>query len=315
MQNRYMVMSSMRNEGPYIVEWIAWNRVIGFTDIVIGTNDSVDGTTELLSRLADHGVIHFIDNQVAPDEAPQHAFNEKAQKLEIYQQAEWLAVLDADEFLNIHVGNGMLEDLLSLQKDVDIIQLNWAVFGDGGAEGFSDQNVTERYRQRIPDKHRINGGCKCLTRLPQRFGNIRNHNPVNYRGQRPLSVLSGSGQVRQLDHKARLTDLLQYTSAEDVSFEVAQINHYATKTRDEYLIRQQRGRGSISAMTMARQRYDEKYFVLRSEANIPDHSISRHHTALSRGMAALMEVPGIAEAVAFTRHRYREMIADLGGAG
>ena len=38
----------MKNEGPYILEWLAYHRIVGFEDFLIYTNDCEDGTTEIL---------------------------------------------------------------------------------------------------------------------------------------------------------------------------------------------------------------------------------------------------------------------------
>ena len=47
-----LVISTMKDEAPYILEWIAHHRGIGFTDFLIYTNDCSDGTDLLLDRLA-----------------------------------------------------------------------------------------------------------------------------------------------------------------------------------------------------------------------------------------------------------------------
>jgi len=60
-------------------------------------------------------------------QCPQHAFYDKLQELEIFKSAEWLAVIDVDEFINIHIGSCRLDDLISSAGEADVIQLNWAV--------------------------------------------------------------------------------------------------------------------------------------------------------------------------------------------
>jgi hypothetical protein len=49
----------MRNEGPFIVEWVAWYRRLGFSDIVVVTNNCTDRSADLLDgpRLAGSGVL------------------------------------------------------------------------------------------------------------------------------------------------------------------------------------------------------------------------------------------------------------------
>ena len=44
----------MRNEGPFIVEWVCWYRMLGF-DVLIATNDCTDHSVALLDRLAEEG--------------------------------------------------------------------------------------------------------------------------------------------------------------------------------------------------------------------------------------------------------------------
>lgn len=39
---------TVKDEAPYILEWIAWHRLVGFDKIIIAQNSSTDGTVELL---------------------------------------------------------------------------------------------------------------------------------------------------------------------------------------------------------------------------------------------------------------------------
>ena len=54
---RIVLACTMRNEGPYVLEWVAYHRSIGFTDLVVCTNDCVDGSPDLLDALQDAGVL------------------------------------------------------------------------------------------------------------------------------------------------------------------------------------------------------------------------------------------------------------------
>jgi hypothetical protein len=54
-RTRILLAATMPNEGPYILEWVAYHLAIGFTDIVICTNDCVDGSLALLERLQELG--------------------------------------------------------------------------------------------------------------------------------------------------------------------------------------------------------------------------------------------------------------------
>ena len=47
----------MKNEGPFILEWIAYHLAIGVDDFLIYTNDCTDGTDEFLDILQDRGLV------------------------------------------------------------------------------------------------------------------------------------------------------------------------------------------------------------------------------------------------------------------
>ena len=48
---RKVLFSAMKNEAPFVLEWVAYHKVIGFDEIVIAFNDCDDGTAELLRAL------------------------------------------------------------------------------------------------------------------------------------------------------------------------------------------------------------------------------------------------------------------------
>ena len=46
-----MALSTMKDEGPYVVEWVAHHLAVGFTDVMVYTNDCSDGTDTILKHL------------------------------------------------------------------------------------------------------------------------------------------------------------------------------------------------------------------------------------------------------------------------
>lgn len=55
-------ITCVKNEGPFLLEWVAFNRVIGVTDFLIYSNDCDDGTAELLDALATAGLVVHLPN-------------------------------------------------------------------------------------------------------------------------------------------------------------------------------------------------------------------------------------------------------------
>ena len=59
----------MKNEGPYILEWIAHHLSVGFGHFLVVTNDCEDGTDEILLALQRRGLVtHAINPRVLTDE-------------------------------------------------------------------------------------------------------------------------------------------------------------------------------------------------------------------------------------------------------
>jgi hypothetical protein len=93
-------LATVRDEGLYLLEWIAFYRAIGLTDIFIYTHDNVDGSDELLAILANHGMIKLLRNSLALGTNPQRkAYQHAFHLIHELRDYEWMATLDADEFL------------------------------------------------------------------------------------------------------------------------------------------------------------------------------------------------------------------------
>jgi hypothetical protein len=68
-----VLISSLRNEGPCLLEWVAFHCAIGFDRIVIAHNDCDDGSAQMLSALAELGWITAIENNPEQGQAPQQS--------------------------------------------------------------------------------------------------------------------------------------------------------------------------------------------------------------------------------------------------
>jgi hypothetical protein len=59
---RRVIVTTMKNEGPFILEWLAYHRAIGFDDFLIYTNDCTDGTDAMLRLLQEKGLVQHREN-------------------------------------------------------------------------------------------------------------------------------------------------------------------------------------------------------------------------------------------------------------
>ena len=61
---RVTSITPMKDEGPFVLEWLAYHRLIGVNDPIVFTNHCNDGTDMMLERLDEMGLISSIDLQV-----------------------------------------------------------------------------------------------------------------------------------------------------------------------------------------------------------------------------------------------------------
>lgn len=288
------LLTCIRNEGPFLLEFVAHHLVLGFDRIFIAANDCDDGSVRLLRALQAAGHIDFLNHSVPPGKVPQaEGYSRLRDRFDI-DSADWLMMLDADEFLNVHTGDHSVKALLATASaEVDVIALNAMTFGTGGEARWRPGPVTGIFLHRLPEGHRANGALKTLSRNPGHYGAIHNHSLTRYRGPKArLAVMRGDGSLREIDADAALWRELRHVPRAEIRHALAQYNHYAVKTPDAYRLRQLRGRGA-APVGEANLRHDAAYFAERAAAPMRDTTILRYADRLAAKMAELLADPDV----------------------
>lgn len=109
---RITAVTCVKNEGPFLLEWIAYNRLIGVGAHLFYSNDCTDGTDLLLDALAARGLVHHLPNSAEGRNYQMEALKH-AQHHPSVRSADWVWVADVDEFLNIHVGDHSIAALVA----------------------------------------------------------------------------------------------------------------------------------------------------------------------------------------------------------
>ena len=304
----HVLMSCMKDEGPFVLEFVAHHLVLGFDRVLIASNDCRDGTDALLVALARAGAIGHVENLLQPGEIPQHSGYAKLRKAYGVDRADWVMMLDADEFLFVAGAGGRVQDLTAQADGVDIIALNAMTFGSVPGTVWQPGRVCADFPFRLGLRDRANAAVKSLTRDPARFRGAHNHHLVGYRGTASLRVMRGDGSRFDLAPDVPLWTRLRNFALPEIGHALAHYNHYAVKTWDSYQLRRDRGRGAVAEMTADNQRHTESYFAARARASIPDDRIARHAPAVVAMMAQLLADPRVAQAQADTEARYLALL-------
>jgi hypothetical protein len=320
-----VLVSAMRNEGPFILEWVAYHRVIGIDRIVICSNGSTDGSDELLAALADAGLITFLRTTpgrgVAPQQAAVRAFEAEVG----YGDGIWYLWLDADEFLNVHVGDRTIHALIEALGSASAIMLNWRLFGSDGNDSFPGRHLAEAFTGASKLDFVANLETKPLFQLGPRFAAFST-NAVGLPKLAPeakvaaADCLSGSG--RPLDARSpRTLPWLEgqpfkgrnnLASRREAGWGLAQINHYSVRTADHFRLKASRGRGTVSTgPRRPNVRHTPAYFDRFDRNEAEDRSILVWESAVTAEIARLMAIPAVAEAKAVSDRLVDKALQDL----
>lgn len=307
-----VLVSAMRNEGPFVLEWLAYHRVIGVDSVVIVSNGSTDGMDELLAALADAGEVTFLRTVPGVGVAPQAAAVTTFEAEVGYRPGAWYLWLDADEFLNVHVGDRTVQALLQRLGSAEGLMLNWRLFGSGGNDNFPGRHVSEAFTGASKDGFVANLETKPLFRAGDKFAGFSANSAglprlVEGATVAPDHCLAGNG--KPLDPRNPRTapwlarqpyhGRSNLASRREFGWTFAQINHYSVRTPDHFRLKAARGRGMVSTgPRRPNVRHTPAYFDRFDRNEAEDRTILHWEAAVTREIDRLMALPGVAEAKA-----------------
>ena len=117
----------IKNEGPYLKEWIEYHRLIGVEHFYIYDNESNDNTKEVLEPYIENGTVTYL---FFPGRDMQDVAYEHCSK-HFGQETQWLLVLDLDEFLVLKQSKN-LHEFLADYADCSQISIHWVIYGSSG---------------------------------------------------------------------------------------------------------------------------------------------------------------------------------------
>ena len=307
-EGRTAIVTTMRNEAPFILEWIAYHRAIGVDDFLIYTNDCTDGTDTLLALLQDKGIVQHRDNPFrSMDLTPQHGALQAAEDEPVMRRCAWGICMDVDEFINIKLGDGRLPTLYAAMEGAmpgaNMIAMTWRLFGNGDIHAYADRPVIGQFTRCAPERIRKPHqawGFKTLFRNIDLYRKLGVHRP---KGLNPnlwtrIRWLTGSGQPmpREMFRNG------WRSTSDTFGYDWVQLNHYAVRSAESFLVKRDRGRVNHV------DRDQGLSYWFRMNHNIEeDTSIQRRLPLLQAEMDRLMADPDIAaaHAAAVAAHRAR----------
>lgn len=236
-----LIVTAMKNEGPFILEWAAHHLALGVDRFLVYTNDCEDGTDAIWARLAEMGLADHVANDKIKARGVQKTALMRADRHPSVKRAEWLGCLDVDEFLNIRHGEGRLDDLFAATSGANLILMAWRRFGAGRVIQFRDAPVTGQFTRAAPEVCPYpfhNYGFKSLWRADGPWGRMGVHRPLDLdpARAREAQVVNAAGRRLKGFEDKRL-----WLTAGLAGYEGGQVNHYSLRSAESFLAKCLRG--------------------------------------------------------------------------
>ncbi len=293
---RAAVVASFKNEGASVIEWLAHAWAVGFAHAFIYTNGNTDGSGPLLEALHRAGRITLLENAAPAAVSPQiAAYEHSINLLPALRDFEWAAYFDADELLvpdarHDHSVVAMIESIEALwtTERPAAICVNWQWYGSGGQTFREDGLLQERFVHSRPHTY-----VKSIVRLRDVASMAAIHIPD------PGAVLCVTSGGERLP--------ISTADAGRMDVSGARLNHYYHKSFEEFVVKHERGRGGVPGGLQGK---DFRTFFEWDVAPLPARILPTPTALLlrvKREMAALRQLPGVADAEDLTRSVHRSL--------
>ena len=219
-ENKLTIITKVKDEAENIKEWIEYHKMVGADKFVIYDNESVDNLKEVLQPYIDSGEVDYI---YQPGNLIKIQVDLANQAIRKYRnKTQWILVIDVDEFI-VPVNKTTIFDAINeiecdLKKKIQALAMVWVMYGYSGHKTKPEGLVIENYTK----NDGINPHIKTIVnpRLVVRFDV---HYAICLFGM-PVRTEKGiivrEGKIQNLP---------------DASIEKIRINHYYTKSYEEFL--------------------------------------------------------------------------------
>lgn len=234
MGERAFVVAAPGNAAPFLLEWIAHYRALGFAGAVLFTETPEDGTDRIAARLEELGHARHFGLAPRPNrDALRRGLRALPDHLSGLS-AGWAMSARIDEFLAIRTEAGDLASLLAAAGPADAISVCRKPFGCGGRRGLPEGDIRDSYRMAAPEVARGRMATRAIRTLVRvgKADRIGPHRPRFGPDAGPVRWVDAGGAPMPEDYRDG-----QWAAAEGFSHRFARLNCYAAVSPESFLIR------------------------------------------------------------------------------
>ena len=221
------VVAIMKNEGPYLKEWLDYHLLAGVDHFYLYDNESPDMQAEVAKPYVAAGLVDYFPFPGKAMQVP--AYIDAVKRFKFY--CRYMAFIDGDEFIYPKsCGGGVIaevvDEILSHEPNAAGLTIHWKMFDSNGQEKADySRGVLERFT------HCANG----IARVVKTIANPRKICSFHSTGVHTMMYFKDFFGV---DENLNVVKSFKPTPA---TAEKIVINHYQCKSLEEYMVKIKRG--------------------------------------------------------------------------
>ena len=261
------ICAIFKNEAIYLREWIEYHRVIGIEHFYLYNNFSDDDYMDILKKYVDENIVTLIEWPVK--QGQMSAYSDCVKKYS--DETKWLVFVDLDEFIVPNIRDNINEILVKFEKRPIIIAY-WKMFGTSGLIRRDTSRLIIEEFYLCWRKYTNIGKCFFNTAYDYSDNLFRNKT-MHYRWARYRKI-----NLPPVNFCNKICTLgINRVSRKLVP---VQINHYFTKSYEEYVKKMARG----DAFFEINPRDDAYFYEHEMKCQGIDYNIRRFIIKLKRQM-------------------------------
>jgi hypothetical protein len=216
------ICAIFKDEALYLKDWINYHTRLGVQYFYLYNNNSSDNFLESIKDFSNVSVYDW----------PKHPGQVQAYNDCILTKAKskWLALIDIDEYIVPNKSDSIVEVLKDYETSlVSGLCISWAWFGDNNKEKYEDIPVPVRFDLRY---YGHSPHVKSIVRPERIMGAVNPHWCHPLRGKGYYNVDEDFEAANTATPKQEKTRVIQ-------------INHYYTKSKEEWALKCAKGRADI----------------------------------------------------------------------
>lgn len=141
----------MKNEGPYLKEWLDYHLLADVEHFYLYDNESTDNQYEVAKPYVEAGLVDYFPFPGLKKQAS--AYKDAVKRFKFFSR--YMAIIDSDEFIypKLCVGGAeVVDEILSHDPNAAGLAINWHLFGSNEQEKADySRGVMEQFTRRAPE--------------------------------------------------------------------------------------------------------------------------------------------------------------------